>query len=280
MMVPTATFFTLLRNYNPIVEQTSPLFKQAFNSYGKQVLDLFKEHFKAKNSNTPVKSLGSFFAKLDGKLKSISDPGIVEGWRTYFNSQPQSVKSEMYKILPKPTFLGKNFPQAKVVSMSNILSGPISSPVNSPDSKIPTNLVDLGVQVPSYILSTVNQASEILGRLNNKNKTSILNGVEKNDTNHATNLAPDTKHVERMMKTTAKFTKEVLKGVGDASSFVLKAMSFNPFGVQNNDISSPPLAIDSKVEGLNTVLNSVGLDVVKKNVKPLKDYSAPKLLKG
>jgi hypothetical protein len=276
MIQPSPTFFLLLRNYNPITEVTTPQLKQAMQEYGNDVLDLFKEHYIAKNSNTPTKSLGLFFAKLDGKLKNIKDPGIIQGWRTYYESQPTSVKSEMLKNLPSPTFLGKSFPRGKAVSTGNIFSGPVAHNINLPGSQIPTNLIDTGANVASYITSNLTQASTIVGKLFNKNIVSIMSDISTSDTNHGGNLVPDSKHVERMGEIITDFTKKVLDTVGDANSFLLKAMNYNPFGVQNSDISSPPLNLVHKVEGQDTVMTPTGLDYIQKNKKQIKSYASPK----
>jgi hypothetical protein len=276
MIPPSPTFFLLLRNYNPITEVVSPQLKQAMQGYGEEVLNLFKEHYKAKNSNTPTKSLGAFFAKLDGKLKTIKEPGIIQGWRTYYESQPPNVKSETLKLLPNPTFLGKSLPQGKVVSVGNILSGPVTHNVNLPGSQIPTNLIDLGANVPSYITSNLTQASTIVGKLFNKNITSIMDSISKSDSNQGANLTPDTKHVERMGKVVTDFTKKMLDGMGDAATFLLQSMNYNPFGTQNSDISSPSLALEQKVEGQTVIMTPTGLDLVKSNKKPLKAFASPK----
>ena len=276
MIPPSPTFFLLLRNYNPITESISPQLKQAMQGYGEDVLNLFKEHFKAKNSNTPSKSLGTFFAKLDSKLKDIDDVGIVQGWRTYYESQPPNVKSETLKLLPKPIFLGKSLPQGKVVSMGNILTGPVTHNVNLPGAQIPTNLVDLGVNVPSYITSNLTQATTIVGKLFNKNIVSIMDNISVSTENHGGNLTPDSKHVERMGKVVTDFTKKLLDGAGDASTFLLKSMNFNPFGPQNSDISSPGLALEQNVEGQKIVMTPSGLDLIKKSKTPIKNFASPK----
>jgi len=276
MIPPSPTFFLLLRNYNPINEVTSPQLKQAMQAYGDDVLNLFKEHYKAKNSNTPSKSLGSFFAKLDSKLKQIDDAGIIQGWRTHYDSQPSNVKSETLKLLPNPTFLGKSLPQGKVVSMGNILSGPVAHNVNIPGSQIPTNLIDVGTNLPSYITSNLTQASTIVGKLFNKNIVNVMDNISTSDKNHGGNLTPDTKHVERMGKVVTDFTKKLLDGVGDANTFLLKSMNYNPFGVQNSDISSPSLALEQDVEGQKIVMTPTGLDLTKKSKTPIKDFASPK----
>lgn len=276
MMPPSPTFFLMLRNYNPITEVVSPQLKQAMQNYGEDVLSLFKEHYRAKNSNTPTKSLGAFFAKLDGKLKSIKDAGIIQGWRSYYESQPSNVKSETLKLLPSPTFLGKSLPQGKVVSMGNIMTGPVSHNVNLPGAEIPTNLIDMGVNVSSYITSNLSQASTIVGKLFNKNVMSVMDSISVSTENHSSNLTPDSKHVERMGKVVTDFTKKLLDGVGDAGDFLLKSMNYNPFGTQNSDISSPGLALEQSVEGQKVIMTPTGLDLVKTNRKPIKSFASPK----
>lgn len=276
MTVPTPTFYILLRNYNPISEITAPQLKQAYQSYGEDVLSLFKDHFKAKNSNKPVQALGSFFAKLDTKLKNIDDIGIVQGWREHFNAQPQTVKSETYKIIPNPVFLGKTFPKAKIASMGNIMSGPVLPPVNSASVTAPVNLIDTGVDLPSYILANINQAANITGKLINKNISSILSDVSDSTKNHGGNLIPDTKHIERMGSVITKIVKEVVNTTGDAGSFVLKTLKYNPFGIKNNDISSPPIVLEQSIEGQTVILNSVGLDLRKRDNTPIKSMASPK----
>lgn len=276
MIPPSPTFFLLLRNYNPITEVVSPQLKQAMQGYGDEVLNLFKEHYKAKNSNTPTKSLGSFFAKLDSKLKVIKDPGIIQGWRTYYESQPSSVKTETLRLLPNPTFLGKVLPQGKVVSMGNIMTGPVTHNINLPGSEIPTNFIDLGVNVSSYITSNLSQASTIVGKLFNKNIVNVMDSISISTESHSSNLTPDSKHVERMGKVVTDFTKKLLEGVGDAGEFLLKSMNYNPFGTQNSDISSPGIALEQNVEGQKVVISPTGLDLVKPNKNPIKSFASPK----
>lgn len=276
MITTSPTFYVLLRNYNPINESASPQFKEAFAGYGQDVLDLFKKHYKAKNSNKPVQALGAFFAELDGKLKNIKEVGIIQGWREYFNSQPQGVKGEFYKKVPNPVFLGKTLPSLNTFSQDNLFSGPVMPYANVEKSEAPINHISTGVNLPPYIKANLAQASNILGRLQNKNLASIMEQVSVSTKNHGANLVPDTKHIERMSKVITSCTKKVLDTVGDAKGFLLKAVNFNPFGVTNSDISAPQVILEQTVEGQRTVLNSVGLDVTPKNKKPLKSFSSPK----
>jgi hypothetical protein len=276
MITTPSTFYILLRNYNPINEASSPQLKQAFSSYGQDVLDLFKKHFRAKNSNFPVRDMGLFFAELDTSLKSIKEPGIIQGWREYFNAQPQNIKSEFYKKVPNPTFLGKTLPSLNTFSPDNVFSGPVTPFANVKGSQIPTNHVNTGAPLPTYISANLAQASSILGKLNNKNLQSIMEQVSVSTKNHGGNLVADTKHVERMGKVLTSCTKKVLDSVGDAKDFLLKAMNFNPFGVTNNDISAPQVILEQSIEGQKTVLNSVGLDILPKVTTPLKSFASPK----
>lgn len=276
MITTSPTFYVLLRNYNPINEVVSPQLKQTFSGYGQDVLDLFKKHYKAKNSNKPVQALGAFFAELDGKLKNIKEVGIVQGWREYFNSQPQGIKGEFYKRVSNPVFLGKTLPSLNTFSQDNLFSGPVLPCANVEKSEAPINHISTGVNLPPYLKANLAQASNILGRLQNKNLASIMEQVSVSTKNHGANLVPDTKHIERMSKVITSCTKKVLDTVGDAKGFLLKAVNFNPFGVTNSDISAPQVILEQTVEGQRTVLNSVGLDVTPKNKKPLKAFSSPK----
>jgi hypothetical protein len=276
MMVPSATFYTLLRNYNPLNETISPQFKEIFKNYGSDTLSLFSEHWQAKNSNTPVKSLGAFFAKLDGKLKNIKDPYIIQEWRDHYRSQPPSVKAETLKLLPNPVFLGRSLPSGKVVSPGNIMSEPVAPPFNLPGSKMPVNLVDTGMQLPSYISSNIASASTLAGKLFNNNIKSIVDTVSVSTKAHASNLVPDSKHVERMGKVVAPFLKKVLGSVSDAGGFLLKTMNFNPFGAQNSDISAPRMAIERSVEGQKVVVNSIGQDIAAAALVTNKEFASPK----
>jgi hypothetical protein len=277
MMVPSPTFYILLRNFNPVSDLISPQLRSTFNSYNREVLDLFKSHWEAKNSNTPVQSLGAFFSQLDSKLSNINDLGIIEGWRSYYKSQPESVKVEFLKRTPNPVFLGKNMPYAKTISMGNILSGPVAPPANIPKSKIPTNLVDVGMPVPSYITSNLAFASTVLGKLFNKNIQSVIDTVSTSDKPHGSNLVADSKHVERASKIISPFMKKVLNKVGGAGKFVLSSINYNPFGVQNSEISAPNIALEQTVEGRRVVVNALGQDLssITKPVS-LKDYISPK----
>ena len=276
MTTPSSTFFILLRNYNPINEAASPQFKQTFAGYGEDVLGLFKKHFKAKNSNKPVIALGNFFAELDGKLKDIKEIGIVQGWREHFNAQPQAVKSEFYKKIPNPVFLGKTLPSLNTFSQDNIYSGPVLPYANVEGGEAPVNHINTGVNLPPYVKANLAQASTVLGKLQNKNLQSVMEQVSVSTNNHGGNLVADTKHIERMGKVVTSCTKKVLDSVGDAKEFLLKAINFNPFGATNSDISSPQVILEQKIEGQRTVLNSVGLDVTPKDKKPLKAFASPK----
>lgn len=276
MINPSGTFYILLRNYNGLSEIVSPQLKQIFSSYGSNVLDGFKAHYEALNSNNPTKNLAIFFAKLDGQLKNISDPGIVAGWRAYFKSRPDKIKSEFYKLVPNPKFLGVNMPSGNVVSFGNIMSGPVTPNVNLPGNKAPINLINMGVKVPSYIMSNVVAASTMLGKLYNKNITGVMDSISVSTKSHGSNLVPDSKHVERMGKVVQPFYKKIIGGLGDAGNYFLKNMNFNPFGVQNSDISSPNMVVQQSVGQTSSLLNAAGQDISKKYAGTVKDFASPK----
>jgi hypothetical protein len=276
MINSSSTFYTMLRNYSPLNEISSPQLKQYFSNYGQNVLNLFKKHYRAKYSNNPTLSLGIFFSELDNSLKDIKDIGIVQGWREYFNSQPQSVKSEFYKRTPKPVFLGKNLPSLNTFSQDNLFTGPVLPYINSKNVEAPINHINTGVPLPPYLKADLAQACSLLGRLQNKNLQSVMEQVSTNTKNHGSNLVSDTKHIERMGKVISNCTKKVLDTVGDAREFLLKAINFNPFGVSNYDISSSPVILEQVVEGQKTVILPTGLDAVANNNKPLKNFASPK----
>lgn len=276
MINPSGTFYILLRNYNSLSEIISPQLKQIFSSYSSDVLDGFKAHYEALNSNNPVKNLAIFFAKLDSQLKNINDPGIVAGWRAYFKSRPDNIKSEFYKLLPNPKILGVNMPAGNVVSFGNIMSGPVTPSLNLPGIDAPVNLINLGVKVPAYVMSNVITASTMLGKLYNKNITGIMDSLSVSTKSHGSNLVPDSKHVERMGKVIQPFYKKIISGLGDASNFFLKSLNFNPFSVQNSDISSPNMVIQQSVGQSSSLLNAAGQDISKKYAGTVKDFAAPK----
>ena len=276
MIPPSGTFYILLRHYNGLNEVVSPQLKQVFSSYSSNILDSFKAHHEAINSNNPVRNLAIFFAKLDSQLKNFNDPGIVAGWRSYFKSRPEKIKSEFYKLVPNPKFLGVNMPTGNVASFGNIMSGPVAPSLNTPQNKAPVNLINMGVNVPSYIMSNVISASTMLGKLYNKNIVGVMDSVSVSTKSHGSNLVPDTKHVERMGKAVQPFYKKILNGLGDAGNYFLKNLNFNPFGVQNSDISSPNMVVQQSVGGNSSLLNAAGQDISKKYSGTVKDFASPK----
>lgn len=276
-MVPTATFYTLLRNYNPINELIAPQLKQIFSGYGQNVLNQFKAHWEARNSNTPVKNLAIFFSRLDGQLKSVSDPGIVEGWRSYFNSQPPSVKTETLKLLPKPVFLGVKLPNLGPADPKNLVQSSTTPFFNVPGkSKAPVNYTNIGVRLNPTLEANIASALKLLGTINNKNITPVIGSVSKSTEAHGTNLVPDSEHPKRVGKIITSYTKKLQEFVGDASGYLMKAINFNPFGVQNSDISSPPIAFEQMVEGQKVVVNGAGVDLKSRDPIKIKDFASPK----
>lgn len=276
MINSSSTFYILLRNYTPLNELASPQLKQIFAGYGANILDMFKKHYKAKNSNKPVVALGAFFSELDASLKSVTDLGIVQGWREYFNAQPQKIKAEFYKRTPSPVFLGKTLPSLNTFSQDNLYSGPVLPYANSEKTEAPINHISTGVQLPPYLKASLAQASSILGRIQNKNLQSVMEQVSVSTKNHGSNLVADTKHIERMGKVITSCTKKVLDSVGDAKVFLLKAINFNPFGATNSDISAPQVVLEQTIEGQRTLIGPNGLDIMPVNNKPLKQLASPK----
>jgi hypothetical protein len=168
-------------------------------------------------------------------------------------------------------------PSGNVVNFGNIMSGPVAPPINSQgNNKTPVNLINMGVKVPSYILSNLTVASTMLGKLQNKNIIGVMDSLSVNTKSHGSNLVPDSKHVERMGKVVQPFYKKIISGLSDAGGFFLKSMNFNPFGVQNSDISSPNMAIQQSVGNSSSVLNAVGQDITKKYAGTVKDFASPK----
>lgn len=276
-MVPTSLFYTLLRIYNPINEKIYPQLKQIFSRYGDNVLDQFKAHWEAKNSNKPVLAMANFFAKLDGQLKSVSDTGIVEGWRSYFNSQPPSVKTETLKLLSKPVFLGVKLPTLGPVDSKNLLQSSTTPFFNVPGaSKSPVNFTNTGVRLSPVIEANLASASKLLGVINNKNITPVIGSVSKSTENHGTNLVPDSEHPKRVGKIITSYTKKIQEIAGDASGFLLKALNFNPYGSQNRDIFSPPVAFEQIVEGEKLVVDGSGIDVKSGSPTNIKSFASPK----
>ena len=79
-----------------------------------------------------------------------------------------------------------------------------------------------------------------------------------------------------MGKVVQPFYKKIINSLGDAGGFFLKSMNYNPFGVQNSDISSPNMAIQQSVGGSSSILNAVGQDISKKYKGTVKDFASPK----
>lgn len=276
-MIPTATFYTLLRSYNPLNELIAPQIKQIFQGYGQNVLDQFKAHWEAKNSNQPVKNLASFFAKLDGQLKSVSDTGIVEGWRRYFNSQPPSVKTETLKLLRKPVFLGVKLPNLGPVDPKNLVQSSTTPFFNVPGkSQAPVNYTNIGVRLNPTIEANIASALKLLGTINNKNITPVIGSVSKSTEAHGTNLVPDSEHPKRVGKIITSYTKKLQEIAGDAAGFLMKSFNYNPYGVQNSDISSPPIAFEQIVEGQRVVVNGAGQDLRSREPVKIKNFASPK----
>jgi hypothetical protein len=277
MLQPSSSFYIMLRNYNPITEITSPQLRQIFSSYDSTTLSTFKDHWNALHSNDPVKNLGYFFAKLDSTLSQISDPGIVQGWRSEYNKQPDSVKSQFLTLKPKPTFLGKSFARGGIVDQRNIASGPVIPFLNlQEDSQLPINYVNTSIELPTSLQSNLAALSTILGKLVNKNISSIQSTTSTSDKAHGSNLVPDSKFVERMGQVVAPFMEKVFAAAGDAGSFLLKTINFNPFGIQNADISAPNLAFQQSVEGQSLAVNAIGQDIKQSTKVSIRDFASPK----
>lgn len=248
MIPPAASFFTLLRNYNPYTEVTMPQLKQAFGSYGDEVLQQFKKYYKAKNSNKPVEKLGQFYKELDGQLASISDAGIVSGWINYFKTESQRVKDEAIKRIGSPQFLNRSFPSAlnNLTSMDNIYTNAVKPAVIDPNPKIP-HLVSTGMDLPGYIMVNLIYAGQVLGEAFNANIGIGADVAAKNTDPHQGNLVPDDKHPDRITGAAPKFIKNALSFFGAAQNFMSKNLGFNKYGVQNKNISSPNYKLDNKV---------------------------------
>jgi len=240
-MIPaSSSFFTLLRNYNPITKFTSPQLRQAFFKYGEQVLSLFEKYYVAANSNDPVERLGNFYANLDKELSSINDPGIVSGWITHFKSESNRVKNNAIGKIGTPRFLGRSFSvnANSLISPENIYSDNVQPNIPNPKSKIP-HLISTGMQLPGYITANLVTAGHVLGEIFNSNMTPCLNKLGKSDKSHQGNLVPDSKHVERITAAAPKFVQNILKSAGDAKNFMAQNLGFNKFSVQNTNVSSP-----------------------------------------
>jgi len=276
-MLPSATFYTLLRNYSPLNEIISPQIKQIFKGYGDNVLNQFKAHWEAKNSNQPVQKLAQFFSKLDGQLKNISDPGIVQGWRSYFSSMPPSVKSETLKLLPNPTFLGKSLPSMGPVDPKNLVQTSTTPFFNVPNAKgVPVNYSNPGVRMNPSLEANYISALKLLGTIQNKNVAPAIGSVSTSKEAHGTNLVPDSEHSNRVGKIITSYAKKIQDIVGDASGFLFKSLNFNPFGVQNSDISSPPIAFEQLVEGQRVVVDGSGRTIADRKPINIKQFVSPK----
>lgn len=237
---PSTSFFNLVRNFNPIREQTMPQIASAFGSYGQQVLEQFKKYFTAKNSSDPIEKLATFFANLDGELASISDPGIVSGWIEFFKSQGPNVRTKALSKLGSPQFLDKSFPPSAnhLITAENIFSQNVIQQTIDAAMKIP-NLISTGVQLPGYIQTNIVQASHALGEIFKSNITPALGKLAKNTDPHQGNLVPDSKHPERIGAAASKFVEGVINSFGSAASYMSQVLGFNDFSVQNKNVSSP-----------------------------------------
>ena len=257
---PSTSFFNLIRNFNPIKEQTMPQIVSAFGAYGEQVLLQFKRYFSAKNSSNPVENLANFFANLDNELANISDPGIISGWISFFKSQGPSVRTKALQKIGSPKFLDKNFPSSAnhLITAENIYSQNVIQQTIDAAVKIP-NLVSTGLQLPGYIQSNIVQASHVLGEIFKSNISPGLGKLAKNTDSHQGNLVPDSEHPKRIGAAAPKFVDNVIKSFGAAGNYMAQVLGFNDFSVQNKNVSAPNYklnVISSQQQQIRT--NSLG----------------------
>ncbi len=247
MIPPSASFFTMLKNYNPITEYTMPQLREAFGDFGDEVLDQFKDYYKAKNARNPVEKLGEFYQKLDKQLASISDPGIVSGWISYFKTESQKVRDSAIKKIGSPQFLNRSFPPAlnNLTSMDNIYTNNVRPAIIDPNPKVP-HMVSTGMDLPGYIMVNLVYAGQVLGEAFNSNVAIAADVAAKNTDPHQGNLAPDEKHPERITAAAPKFIQNALSFFGSAQSFMSKNLGFNKYGIQNKNISSVNYKLNEK----------------------------------
>jgi hypothetical protein len=267
MIPPSTAFFNLIRDFNPIREQTSPQITKAFGAYGNQVLLQFKRFFSAKNSDNPVENLASFFANLDKELASIDDKGIVAGWCTFFNKyQSPSVKTRTLSKLGTAQFLDKSFPSTSnhLISPQNIYSQNVAGQLPQQNSKIPNMISTGGMSLPGYIQTNLVQANHLLGEIFKGNMAPGLGKLAKSTDAHQGNLVPDAKHPERIGAAATKFVKGVVESYGKAANFMAQNLGFNGFSVQNTNVSSPNYKINTISSAGQTIrMNSFGVPETK-----------------
>lgn len=258
----SSTFFSLLRNYNPISRYTNPQLRQAFLGYGDQVLSQFERYYKATNSNNPIEQLGNFYAQIDKELGSIGDPGIVSGWMAHFKSESQNVKNNAISKIGTPQFLGRSFPASanSLISPENIYTDSVRPNIPAPGGKVP-HIISTGMQLPGYITSNLLLAGNVLGELFNSNIAPSLGKIGASDKSHQGNLVPDTKHIERISAAAPKFVQNILKSYGKASSYMAQCLGFNKFGVQNKNVSSPNVRYNT-LEGGKQVIPTAATGIV------------------
>lgn len=247
MIPPSASFFTMLKNYNPITEYTMPQLKEVFGEFGDEVLEQFKRYYKAKNARNPVDKLGEFYKSLDGQLASISDPGIVSGWISYFKTESQKVRDSAIKKIGTPQFLNRSFPSAlnNLTTLDNIYTNNVRPAIIDPNPKVP-HMVSTGMDLPGYIMVNLVHAGHILGEAYNSNAAIAADVASKNTDPHQGNLVPDEKHPDRITAAAPKFIKNALSFFGAAQNFMAKNLGFNKYGVQNKNISSVNYKLNEK----------------------------------
>jgi hypothetical protein len=274
MVNESSVFSILLREYSPYKEKVSPQLKEAMSSLGEDVLQTFKDYYSAVNSSKPLESLETFFKDLDAKAKSLSDVGIVQGWRNVYKGLPESLKESLN--IKETNFLGVPMPSAVAASVTNILSGPINSFTNLVQQQIPTALIQTGMMLPTEIETQLAKATNTIGRLVNKNVQSVLDTVAVSVVNHASNLVPDFQHAVRMAETAVGYYTEVASALGDAGEFFLKTVNINPFSSGSTGSTLPNMVLGKAVEGLDFLVGNSGLEILEKIKTPISNFASPK----
>jgi len=248
MIPPSPSFFNLIRNYNPYTEETIPQLKQAFGAYGDTILNQFKRYYTAKRSSNPVENLSTFFSQIDRELASISDPGIVSGWVTFFKTQSPNVRNRTISKLGSPQFLDRNFPPPanNLITGENVYTPNVFPNIPNPNLQVP-HLIHTGVDLPGYIQTNLTLANHILTEVFNSNIAPALGKLAVNTVPHMGNLVADALHPDRIMAAAPKFLQNLLQTFGSAAGFLAKNLGFNRFSVENKNVSSPNYKLDEQV---------------------------------
>lgn len=271
-MDASSQFNTLLKTVNPLNGLISPEILNLFGFNG-DIMSAFNAFNQAKNSVNPVEDMINFFVDLDGKLESITDPGIVKGWMQQFSSMPQSIIDGVLSKIPQPTFLNRGFSDSigGVSKVQNYRDESVIPNLNVKDTLV--DIIDTGMKLPSYIEENLNKVGQTTKQLLNKNLSGIVGTIGSSDVAHGANLVPDSLHLERFSSIANDYLSKATETFSGASNFLQQVLSETPFAGTN--VAAPVFDVIQKVEGLSVAVNSAGQDIVNLPQKAISLLTTP-----